>query len=137
MARTLKTSRISGIPRLLDGTMTPQEFVAANTFGYSARCNGCGGAPVIQATVFVPYAEAVKRGLVPEGHEAPKQVLDVTVMLKSGASGAQEPHVRLSQAYSCRLCQPAFERQLARAPSWAIVDINRGPNPTNQILVGV
>lgn len=131
MARTLNARQF------LNGRMTPQEFVAANTFGLTARCTGCGGPPVIQAMVFVPYAEAVKRGMVPEGHEAPQQIIDVTVMLKSGANGAQEPHVRLSQAYSCRMCQPAFERELAKAPSWAIVDINRGPNPTNQILVGV
>ena len=137
MARTLKASRIPSSRKFLDGTMTPQEFVAASTFGHYARCNGCGGTPVIEAMVFVPYSEAVRRGMVPEGHEASQEVIDVTVMLRSGVNGAKEPHVRLSKAYSCRTCQPAFERQLARAPSWAIVDINRGPNPTNQILVGV
>lgn len=137
MARTIKASRLPNTRRLLDGTLTPQEFVAANTFGFTTRCNGCGGLPVVEAMVFVPYKEAVSRGMVPEGHEASREVIDATVMLRSGANGAQEPHVRLSKAYSCRLCQPAFERQLARAPSWAIVDINRGPNPTNQILVGV
>jgi hypothetical protein len=131
MPRTLNPEKF------LNGTLTPQEFTAAHTFGPYARCNGCGGAPVISATVFVPYDEAVKRGLVPPGHEANQQILDVSCMLLTGSNREPEPHVRLSKAYSCRVCQPAFERGLAKSPSWAVIDINRGPDPTNRVVVGV
>lgn len=75
-----------------------------------------------------PYDEALKRGLVPPGHQAGPEVLERTVMLRRG-DGTPEPHVRLSVTYSCRACQRAFERELARAPSWCVVDLNHGPNP--------
>jgi hypothetical protein len=126
-------SRTLNVEKFLNGTLTPQEFKAAHTFGPFAKCSGCGKPPLIEATVFVPYDEAVKRQLVPPGHEASQEILDVSIMLRTGCNGALEPHVRLSKAYSCRACQPDFERALAKSPSWAVVDINRGPDPTNRV----
>lgn len=131
MSRTLNPQKF------LNGTMTPQEFAAANTFGFHAKCAGCGASPVISATVFLPYVEAVKRGYIPPGSELSQEVASVLISLRTGCNKEEEPHVRLSQAYACRVCQPAFERQLARAPSWAVVDINRGPDPSNRVVVGV
>ena len=80
----------------------------------------------------VPYDEAVRFHLVPPGHEASQEVLDRTVMLR-GSDGQAEPYVRLSVTYACSLCQRDFEKALAKAPSWAVVEINRGPDPTNRI----
>jgi hypothetical protein len=121
--------------KFLNGTLSPQEFVALNTFGPRARCGGCGGLPVIKATVFMPYDECVRRELLPPGHEASQRVLSAVLMLRTGANKALEPHVRVSEVFSCRVCQTAFEKQLAKAPSWAVVDINRGPDPSNRVQV--
>jgi hypothetical protein len=128
--------RTLNVKRFMNGAITPQEYHAANAFGPDAHCAGCAGKPSVRAIVMIPYDEAIKRGYVPPGHEASAEVLSRVVLLRS-SSGAAEPHVRLSKAYACPMCQPAFERELARAPSWAVVDINRGPDPSNRVLVGV
>lgn len=79
-----------------------------------------------------PYDEAHRRGLVPPGHVAGPEVLARTVML-NGLDGKGTPHVRLSVTYSCKLCLRTFERQLAKAPSWCVVDLNDGPDPRERV----
>jgi hypothetical protein len=129
MSRTLNPQKF------LNGTLTPQEFVAVNTFGMN-KCR-CGNTPVVCATVFMPYVEACKRGYIPPGSELSPEIASVLIALRTGCNKEEEPHVRMSQAYSCRVCQPAFERALAKSPSWAVIDINRGPDPSNRVVVGV
>ena len=36
-------------------------------------------------------------------------------------------HVRVGCAYSCDICRPTLEKEAAKAPSWAVVEINDGP----------
>lgn len=118
---------------VLFGGLTPQAFHQKHAFP-GQHCQGCAGPAAIRAIVMVPYDEAVKRQLVPPGHEASQQVLDRTVMLR-GSDGKAEPYVRLSVTYCCTLCQRDFEKALAQAPSWAVVELNRGPDPTNRVQI--
>lgn len=50
------------------------------------------------------------------------------VQLKGG-DGKPVPYMRMSTVYSCETCKHEFEKALAKAPSWAVVEINRGPGP--------
>jgi len=82
-----------------------------------------------------PFDEVTKRGLLPPQAVLGGSVLQLLVPLKN-TTGTVTPHVRLSMAYSCSQCMPAFEKELARAPSWVVVDLHRGPDPTNRVTVG-
>lgn len=126
MARTLK--------KFMNGAISVQEYHITHAFPEDARCL-CAAKPAVRAIIMVPYDEALKRGMIPEGHEASNDLLGRMLLLK-GADGRGEPHFRWSTVYSCRQCQPAFEKELAKAPSWAVVDINRGPDPSNRVTVG-
>ena len=44
------------------------------------------------------------------------------------------PYVRVSTTFACKQCTPALERVVAKQPSWAIVDINKGPGPDKPIF---
>lgn len=129
MARPLHVRKFQG------GRISVQDYHANLAFGPHARCNGCGARPTVRAITLAPYDEAMRRGLVPPGPEASAAILAASCMIK-GADGNPVPHVRLGKAFSCPLCRPAFERQLAKLPSWVVVDINRGPDPTHRVAVG-
>jgi hypothetical protein len=133
-SRLVNMPRPLHVRRFTGGRYTPQEYHAAH-LPPGAFCAGCGARPSLQARVFLPYDEAEKRGYVPSGAMASPDVLARTTLLRE-ASGDLRPYVRLSEAYACAQCRPAFERQLAKAPSWAIVEINRGPDPTNRVSLG-
>lgn len=50
-----------------------------------------------------------------------------TLVQIKGTDGRPENYIRVSTTYSCSVCKTKFERALAKAPSWAIVEINQGP----------
>jgi hypothetical protein len=126
------------IRRFDGGRSTPQEYHAMHAFPVGTRCAGCGGRPSIRALVMVPSDDAERSGMIPVGagvapHLFP-QLAPVLVRLKDG--GSDRWFIRISKTYSCTLCQAALERTLAKAPSWAVVDISRGPDPHNRVQVG-
>ena len=122
----------------MGGMLTPQEAHARWAFPSGAVCTGCGGRPSIRAIVLSPLDEAEKRGWVPPGSsKAPLTFPELAPVLQQIEDGGRHVwYIRLSRVYSCSRCQSALEKELARMPSWAIVEINRGPDPTNRIQVG-
>lgn len=128
-------SKIRHVKRFDNGNSTPQEYHQKYAFGPHHRCLTCGGRPVIRAITMAPMDEVVKRGLLPGGALLSPEIMKCVVPLKDSA-GKPDPHIRLGVAFSCKACQPAFERTLAKLPSWMVVDINRGPDPTNRVTVG-
>ena|SRR5260221_14568497 len=135
MANRNLSSRVLHRKKFDGGRRTPNEYHAAESFPLDARCAGCGARPVMRAQVFAPFDECSKRGMLPEGALINPAILQAVVQLK-GASGQPEPFIRLSVVYSCKMCQKAFEKQCARAPSWCFVDLEFGPDPTNRVVVG-
>lgn len=87
-----------------------------------------------------PLDEAVKRGMLPGGPAAivdPRAIAAIApVLVAINENGEKKNYVRISMVYSCRSCQKELEKALAKAPSWCIVEINRGPDPTNRVSVG-
>ena len=118
---------------------SPQEFHAQYAFPPDAKCQACQNKPSIRGIVMMPLDEAEKRGVIPPGAgRAPLLFPDLAPALVPIHSGNGKPdfYLRISLVYSCRLCQKDFEKALAKAPSFCIVEINRGPDPTNRVTVG-
>lgn len=127
--RTIHRKKFDG------GRRTAQQFHEEHAFPPGAACANCGKRPSVRAIVMAPFDEVQKRGMLPQGALINPSIMQAIVPIKD-AQGLPTPYVRLSIAYACRTCQPAFERALAKAPSWCIVEINRGPNPTERVQVG-
>ena len=119
------------------GRRTPNEYHREFAFPPTAKCAGCGGPPAIRAIVLVELAEAIKRNMVQAplfGQIVHPDVAKTIVQLR-GPSGPV-PHTRVSLTYSCDLCRKTMEVELAKAPSWCVVEINEGPDPRNKVQVG-
>lgn len=112
------------------GRSSPQEYHAKHAFPANARCQGCTARPTARAITMAPFDECLRRmpELEPLLARDPQAILARTVPIReSGLAEHPKPYLRLGIAYSCPRCLPALERTLARAPSWMIVEINRGP----------
>lgn len=112
--------------KLFGGRMTAAELHAKYAWG-GAKCSACGGPPAMRVQVFLVLADI----------EAGQRF----VLLREIALGriravrmGPGPAVKYSDAYACSRCSPALERQAARAPSYALIDIDRGPGPDNPVV---
>lgn len=127
-------SRVRHIKKFANGRMTPEEYHSKYAFPPGSRCAGCGAPPVIRAIVMMELAEARKNPNVDAMMLiSPADFMNQIVQIK-GSDGKAQPYFRCSIAYACKRCGPAMEKQLAKAPSHCIVEINRGPDPTNRVL---
>lgn len=119
---------------------TPNEAFRRGTFG-NHRCTMCGGPPAIQIRVFMPVAEMQNRSpnvlgalladCMSRGEDLP------TVSLRSSPVSDAKPHLCVSNVFACDNCKALAEKAAAHGPSFAIVEISRGPDPTNRVVVGV
>jgi len=82
----------------------------------------CGLDATVSCKIFWPLDECLKRG--------PELLATVAAM-----HGGQVPtidfkhgkHVRVGMAVSCDICRSTLEKEAAKAPSWAVVEISDGP----------
>jgi hypothetical protein len=117
------------------GRSTPQEYYARHGFPPGARCHACPTAPSVRAIVLVPLDEAQRRNMLPPGSILNPQILKCIVVIKEDPSAVRgKPYVRISITYACRQCRPALEKALAKGPSWAIHELQVGPDPTNRVV---
>lgn len=124
--------------KLFDGKTTAEEVHRRAVFG-DRKCSGCRVAtPSTIIRVFFPLDELIKR----DGAGVGRALMENPEHFKSccldfiGADGfSREPFVRVSTAYACPDCLPAAERAAAKLPSWAHVEINRGPG-ADKVVVG-
>lgn len=118
---------------------TPQEFHAAHAFPKGAKCAGCSNKPQVRAIVMMSAVDAEKMGMIPKGAgKAPvlfKELAPFLVKINDG--GTPKWFIRTSMAYSCRACRKDFEKALAKAPSYCVVEINEGPDYRNRVSVSV
>lgn len=129
--------------KFMDGRMSPEEAHAKFAFPVGAKCTGCGAPPTIRGIVMAPLDEVRKRdpdfdtlaSLANINPEAATRFYEMLVQIK-GSDGKPTPYVRISTAFSCKSCSKTFEKTLAKAPSWCIVEINRGPGPDKLVTSG-
>ena len=129
-------ARAIHIKKFGDGRYTPQEVHRMFAFPYGAKCTKCGGPPAVRGITMIPLADAVKRGmLVGMTREFVKSLVVPLRERTTDKKGA--PYLRIGVAYSCVGCRKEFEKTLARAPSWAVVEISEGPNPTEKVVIAM
>lgn len=109
---------------------TPQEMHARLAWR-GRRCQVCSGPPVVRIKVLTPVSEMAPGVLAaiaaadPEG----KGRLPV-IPTKHGNV------LMTADVFACKLHQKGAERAAAKGPSFNIVEIDRGPDPTNKVTVG-
>ena len=89
----------------------------------------------MRCIVMIPLDELKKRDPVYEAvaaraaidPQAAQMFYGMLVPLETGAKGVPVPHIRVSTTYACEGCQKTLEKAAAKAPSWAVVEFNRGP----------
>ena len=120
--------------KFMDGRETPNEV--HRRLGIKKKCVICGQPGAIRIRVFMPYDEAMQRApnLIaaimasnPDGPKVP------TVMFKDGST--PRAFIKASDSAFCDHCKVEAERTAATAPSWAVVEIDRGVKDTIQVGV--
>lgn len=118
--------------KFMDGRETPNEV--SRRLGIAKKCAICGRPGAIRIKVFMPYDEAMKRApdLIaaimvsnPDGMKVP------TVQFKDGSTVRE--FIKASDNAFCDHCKVEAERTAATAPSWAVVEIDRGVKDTVQV----
>jgi hypothetical protein len=102
--------------------------------GIKKKCITCGRPGAIRIRVFMPYDEAVQRApnmiaaimaSNPDGPFVP------TMDFKDGSTVRK--FIKASDSAFCDFCKVEAERVAATAPSWAVVEIDRGVKDTIQV----
>ena len=116
--------------KFMDGRMTPEE-VHSEMLPVGAKCQGCGGAPIVKYTMFAEEAEILKRmpALLILREVDPEKYQSIRMVNRHGA------FLRTSMAYACHRCEKKADKVAAKHPSWALCVIDRGPGP-DKIVVG-
>lgn len=113
------------------GRMTPEEMHQKYAFPIGSKCL-CGRRPRFRAIVMMPFDEARKRmpGLDEIMQADPVAFMQQLVKIRENKTDADhelKTYLRVSVTYSCHACRRDMDKALAKAPSWAIVEINEGP----------
>lgn len=140
----------TNLKRFDGGRRTPQEYHAEFGFPIDAHCSACGNRPSVRAITMAPYDDLRKEGAVPDlslqemkarivmgDPRAELYQKIISTLIPINDNGTPKMYMRCGIAYSCRSCRKNFERALAKAPSYYIVEINEGPDPTNRIVAQV
>lgn len=112
--------------KFMDGRMTPRELWRHVVMG-GRVCAGCGGkGVVIRCRVLVPAAD-VQAQVNPAvlellGARDPTAILQASVMLTDG-----KPYVCISETLACHKCKDTMRAAARKAPSWAVVEFDEGP----------
>lgn len=113
--------------KLFGGRMTAMEIHRKYAWN-NAKCDGCGsGATVIRIQVFVPLADMEQK--LREAVQVEIALRRVTTRMTIRGTA-----VRTSFVHACEGCRVAAERAAARGPSYAIVDLDRGPGEDKPVV---
>jgi len=110
--------------KLFGGLATAQEVHAKLGFRQPCAAPGCEATPVIQIKMFMLYDEFVARqpqlaAMIAMTNEAGRYVPAVPTTFG--------PMVMFSKVAACRSHQRELEKEAAKAPSYVLVEIDRGP----------
>lgn len=120
--------------RFMDGRETPNEV--HRRLGIAKKCIVCSRPGAIRIRVFMPLDEAMQRApnmiaaIMASNPDGPKVP---TVTFKDGSTPRE--FIKASDSAFCDFCKVEAERTAATAPSWAVVEIDRGIKDTVQVGV--
>lgn len=129
----LKRKEVIHRSKLFGGVATAEEIHARVGFRQGCQAPGCKNAPVIGVKMFMLHDEFVQRN--------PQMA---TMIAMSNPNGPYipctpmtfGPMVMFSKVCACRTHQKELEQAAAKAPSYVLVEIDRGPGadkPTVQV----
>jgi hypothetical protein len=118
--------------KLFGGVKTAHEVNAQ--LGWRQRCAKCQGPPVIKVRMFMLYDEFVKR--------SPQMAMAIAATNPDGPfiptmPTTFGPMVKYASVCACSAHQKELEVMAAKAPSYVLVEIDRGPGadkPVVQVL---
>jgi len=121
-------SEIIHSKKLFDGRFTAEELHRTLAWG-AATCNGCGSSKLaIRIQIFIRLIDM-------NPHERSTAELGIALReIKPVTFPDGNKAILYSRIHACDLCKPAAERAAAKAPSYSIVDISRGPGPDNALV---
>jgi len=129
-----ENKKVRSRKQLFGGRETAEEVHSSAAFPPGSKCAGCGKSRglIMRIIILAPVDEISKRDprFADMVEQCPQQFMEIVVRTKYGTM------LRLSTTYACHACQRDAERAAAKAPSWCIVDINRGPGK-DKTIVGV
>lgn len=123
----------SKIQKFLAGDLTAQETHRAAAF-HAHPCL-CGRPAVVRIKVLVQLDELIKR--------QPEMVAQICASNSDGSWTVPTiptkygQMVKVSDIGACEVCRADAEKAAARGPSWAVVEIDRGPNPNEAVSATV
>jgi hypothetical protein len=120
--------------KLFGGVATAQEVHAKHGFRQPCVAPGCKNLPVIQIKMFMLHDEFCARqpklaAMIAMTNEAGRYVPAVPTTFG--------PMVMFSKVCACKTHQKDLEKEAAKAPSYVLVEIDRGPGADKpQVQVG-
>lgn len=118
-------SKIIHRTRLFNGR--PAAEVYAEDAWPGRKCLGCGGPPVMRAQIFVALADMSSETRTAILYEIAFKRINTVQTVKG-------PAIRQADVVACHHCKRSLERQLAKAPSYCMIDRDLGPGPDNPIV---
>ena len=118
----MKANPVIHRSKLFGGVKTAQEV--HQQYGFRAKCSKCGGPPVIQVKMFMHHDEFVKRDPLLAAEIARSNPAGPYVPTVQTTFG---PFVKYATVTACKAHQKELEVEAAKAPSWVLVEIDRGP----------
>lgn len=115
--------------KLFDGMVTADELYRA--IAIRQKCLRCKGPAAIKIRVWVevndleqkqPWVAAAIKNANPSGRYIPTTAMTYGQM------------VLVSEVAACDGCKAEAEKQAAKAPDWAFVEIDRGPGKDNAVV---
>jgi len=117
------------VKHFMQGEMSPNEMHRKLAWG-GRGCTKCGQPAAIRVRIFAEVAEISKRSPQFLMQLAAENSGEVPVVdFKYGK------FVRVSEVFGCSHCRAGLEREAAGAPSWCLVELDRGPSDTTQVAV--
>lgn len=113
--------KIIHLKKFMGGLLTPKEAHRKYAFG-GRGCTECGQPAVVRIRTFGEVSEVNERSpqflmQLAKANEGHVPIVDFTY----------GKFVRMGEAFACRDCASKLEQEAARAPSWCLVEIDRGP----------
>ena len=109
--------------QLFDGRTTAEEVHVKYALA-GMKCGKCKGPPAIRARVFAPVEYLLR--------EHPDFMMNLAAKHDGGVpivDFVHGKHVLFGNYVACKGCSKDLEKNLAKAPSFFVVEINRGPGP--------
>jgi len=111
--------------KLFGGVQTAQEVHAKLAFRQPCQAPGCKNLPIVQAKMFMLHDDFIA--------QCPKMAAAIALTNPDGSRTIPcvpmtfGPMVMFSKVAACRSHQRELEQAAARAPSYVLVEIDRGP----------